>query len=525
MTALGESCSHFSDFISKVVLDSNKFLDQDFAKLLESISKLKSFRSIIYKKNGLGHQSVDFLERLLARKPPNHLEELRIEDCQIGPSVIESIVDVLSEDSYVKQLGLVKANMSAETFRSLARCVRKSAQNLTELDISSNLQRSAYYLKMLRSLTKNERLRYLNLSHNPLVPKNKRISAEADPEDREMEEEEIKVLKYLNRILTNNDELQHLDLTNTGLGEEVIVKLCERAKRSKRLQSLHFCGNPGLTSRTLRKVLQIFNLPGSIPTEENLNDETNQGGNRGKKKNSLVTFLPKPKAASLPPALREKLASEGRELKAIKEKLSLARRGRELTAADSVTDQRLIIWRILGFQKACPGVEKWRVSLDSDAQCWICECWRFSVLLLSKQIVDYGKEEMAGGLVTPEINIKPLEASVALSDIQAGGGIPRFYSDSTDWQPVKMQTIQDFCQKIDYAKPDFLQMLKDNDECRPQVNEVKQFSPLERERFDELREEYEQSYPFIYLNVFEKNLGFKKPLIINIEQTNDVFRR
>ena len=111
MTALGQSCAHFSDFISKVVLENNNFLDRDLAKLLESISELKCFRSIVYKKNGLGHQSVDFLERLLAKKLPNHLEELRIEDCQIAPSAIESLVDVISEDNYLRQLGLVRANM------------------------------------------------------------------------------------------------------------------------------------------------------------------------------------------------------------------------------------------------------------------------------------------------------------------------------------------------------------------------------------------------------------------------------
>ena len=144
--------------------------------------------------------------------------------------------------------------------------------------------------------------------------------------------------------------------------------------------------------------------------------------------------------------------------------------------------------------------------------------------MLSKKIVDRGKKEMREGLLTPEINIQPFEAKVAPSDVEGGKGIPRFYSDSTDWQPVKMRTVQDFCQKIDYAKPDFLQLLKDRGECRAQVNGIAQLSGLERERFDELREGYLESYPVIYLTVFEKNLVFKNPLIINIERADDVFR-
>ena len=80
-SALAESVANFNDFVSKIVLENNGILDQDFAGLLESINELKSFRSISIKKNELGHQSVHYLEKILQKRVPNHLEELRIEGC------------------------------------------------------------------------------------------------------------------------------------------------------------------------------------------------------------------------------------------------------------------------------------------------------------------------------------------------------------------------------------------------------------------------------------------------------------
>ena len=69
---------------------------------MESIYELKSFRSIIIKKNEVGSDSVHFLEKILKKRVPNHLEELKIENCQMPQSVIEDLVDELLEGNYLK---------------------------------------------------------------------------------------------------------------------------------------------------------------------------------------------------------------------------------------------------------------------------------------------------------------------------------------------------------------------------------------------------------------------------------------
>ena len=53
---------------------------------------------------------------------------------------MDSIVDVLIEGNYLKQLALVKANMSAQTFLKLCAFVKNAGPDLIELDISQNTQ-------------------------------------------------------------------------------------------------------------------------------------------------------------------------------------------------------------------------------------------------------------------------------------------------------------------------------------------------------------------------------------------------
>ena len=108
--------------------------------------------------------------------------------------------------------------------------------------------------------------------------------------------------------------------------------------------------------------------------------------------------------------------------------------------------------------------------MGADAQCWICEGWRFSITLVNKHLIEIGKKEVELGHVTPQIQLKPFEDALRPSDLKEGA--PHYYSDSTYWQPVKMEPIHDFCKKIDYNKPDFLQILKDMDKCRNQITDT-----------------------------------------------------
>lgn len=56
------------------------------------------------------------LRPLLQRKIPNHLEELRIENCKMGEEITRGLLTTLLERCYITKLGLVNVNLNEETF-------------------------------------------------------------------------------------------------------------------------------------------------------------------------------------------------------------------------------------------------------------------------------------------------------------------------------------------------------------------------------------------------------------------------
>lgn len=65
----------------------------------------------------MGDRSAELLGKLFEKRIPNHLEELRIENCQpFSATSVETIVDYICEQNALKVLGLVKTPMTVETY-------------------------------------------------------------------------------------------------------------------------------------------------------------------------------------------------------------------------------------------------------------------------------------------------------------------------------------------------------------------------------------------------------------------------
>lgn len=74
--------------------------DSEFSSILEGLNHLKDFKSIIYKMNAFGELSLLKLGPLLEKRLPNHLEEIKLIDCQMHGSLIGKFIDLLiSTDS------------------------------------------------------------------------------------------------------------------------------------------------------------------------------------------------------------------------------------------------------------------------------------------------------------------------------------------------------------------------------------------------------------------------------------------
>ena len=117
--ALARAFEYFEDFISRVVLDNCGIDDEEFAAILRGILKLKDFKKIIYRYNTVHTHSLRWLTELLERKIPNHLEELRIENCKIEPSIATELVEAIAQKCYLTKLALVNAKFTVEAFDKL----------------------------------------------------------------------------------------------------------------------------------------------------------------------------------------------------------------------------------------------------------------------------------------------------------------------------------------------------------------------------------------------------------------------
>ena len=74
--------------------------------------------------------------------------------------------------------------MTVETYLKLSNCI-KTSNYLSELDLADNHMHDPFvYVKMLKSISKNDKIRTLNFSHNKLVPETW-LDDKKDPDDRQ----------------------------------------------------------------------------------------------------------------------------------------------------------------------------------------------------------------------------------------------------------------------------------------------------------------------------------------------------
>ena len=82
---LARACQYFDHkFVNRVLFDNCGINDYEFSQILDGLSKLKDFKSIIYKLNSFGELSLAKLQPLLMKRLPNHLDEIRLVDCRMG---------------------------------------------------------------------------------------------------------------------------------------------------------------------------------------------------------------------------------------------------------------------------------------------------------------------------------------------------------------------------------------------------------------------------------------------------------
>ena len=95
-----------------------------------------------------------------------------------------------------------------------------------------------------------------NKTSAPKKKKGKLTDAEKLIKKREKAIEEV--TRFLTQIISNSSQLMHLDLSNTGLSEKMMLKVIKAVKRSRSLMGVHLSGNEGMSEAFIAKGLNLI---------------------------------------------------------------------------------------------------------------------------------------------------------------------------------------------------------------------------------------------------------------------------
>ena len=75
-----------------------------------------------------------------------------------------------------------------------------------------------------------------------MPPKSTKEAVPLDPQELK-----LYIMAKITKFMKHNKNLLHLDLSNTGLNEQMVRTIATALKRSRSIISLHLTGNPGVT--------------------------------------------------------------------------------------------------------------------------------------------------------------------------------------------------------------------------------------------------------------------------------------
>lgn len=94
---IAQACQYFDHrFVNRIFFSNSGIDDLEFSEILEGLKHLKDFKSIIYRANVFAELSIAKLEPLLLKRIPNHLQELKLIDCQMLSSNVNKLLDLIA---------------------------------------------------------------------------------------------------------------------------------------------------------------------------------------------------------------------------------------------------------------------------------------------------------------------------------------------------------------------------------------------------------------------------------------------
>ena len=102
--------------VNRLLLNNCGISGDHFAEIIQGMSKLRDFKSLIYIKSAVNFASLAALKPVLEKRLPFNLEELKLIDCKISAAQIFKLMEDLLESSQIKKLALVGVNHTAKSF-------------------------------------------------------------------------------------------------------------------------------------------------------------------------------------------------------------------------------------------------------------------------------------------------------------------------------------------------------------------------------------------------------------------------
>lgn len=206
---------------TKLFIDNCNLTGDQFSEILEATAQHKNFKSIIYRKNHVNMDAIVSLDSFHNRRAPNHLHELKFFDCNLSSTMIQRLMLEMTEaNTKLRSLAIVGNPQTNESLKSMIHFVSES-NFLRELDLSWTSVQPSQWLDLLESVKNHVSLRKLNLSHNRLTEKQPLMLTEDQKKKGLTQvpllEANVKLAELLVELLTNNQNLIHLNFDFTGL--------------------------------------------------------------------------------------------------------------------------------------------------------------------------------------------------------------------------------------------------------------------------------------------------------------------
>ena len=99
-------------------------MDPDLCEVVTALQEVKGLKKLAIARNNIGVRTLVALERLLAKKFPNNLDELSFEGIQLKPQLVKGLMNTLTA-SNLRKLSLSELNMNEDSFNQFIAYVKK----------------------------------------------------------------------------------------------------------------------------------------------------------------------------------------------------------------------------------------------------------------------------------------------------------------------------------------------------------------------------------------------------------------